>query len=45
MSLAGSPQLLADIEAAREASVTETLLGDQQASEQQEAEAANPGDE
>ena len=39
-------QLLADIEAAHEASVTETLLGDdEQASEQQESEAANPSDE
>jgi len=38
-------QLLADIEAAHEASVTETLLGDEQASEQQESEAANPGEE
>ncbi len=38
-------QLLADIEAAREASVTETLLGDEQDSEQQESEAVKPGEE
>jgi len=38
-------QLLADIEAAREAGVAETLLGEQQASEQQEAEAGNPNEE
>jgi len=38
-------QLLADIEAARQASVTEALMGDQQTSESQGLEAINPADE